>query len=273
MTKQLQKFKDWLTINGLADNTAISYENRMKNFFAKQEELTEETINNFILELTKVAKKDTINGYLLAIRKFLEFSNLKIKTPEIHKRPEKIPKSFTYEYFLSDIIPAVEVADFRDTLQVKVVFNFLFFIPLRKSEIYNLKRVDIDLKERELKVTHKKTKKEKIFPIPPPLAKLMSLYFSVAVEEKNAFNLNTGSLEYYCQIIDGYLKEIHLHPHLFVHSSISYWASRGMNILFLSRFTGRSVETLQKYYVNTETKEIKKICDEIIRKEKRRNRK
>jgi len=272
MTDQLQDFKNWLLINGLSENTACNYCYRL-GIFLSIHQLTEQSINNFILDLIKKsAKKDTINGYILAIRKFLVFKGLQIKTPKIHQREEKIPKSFTYEYFKDEIIPAVEVAGFKNTIQVKAVFNFLFFIPLRKGELYNLKRENIDLEKREVKINHQKTKKEKKFPIPndKSLFNLVKLYFSIEREKKNAFNIGRGTLEHWCRVIDGYLKEIHLHPHLFVHSSISYWASRGMNILFLSRFTGRSIETLQKYYVNTQTEEIRKVCDEIVKKEKRR---
>ncbi|GAH21774.1 unnamed protein product, partial [marine sediment metagenome] len=110
------------------------------------------------------------------------------------KTVEKVPDYITLDYFENQIIPVVECI-FRNPLRTKAILYFMFYTGLRRNELYPLKREDINLKEREVKIYAQKVKTEEIRFFPQKVADLIKTYFSIEPEINNAFNLTKNTVK------------------------------------------------------------------------------
>jgi len=71
----LTKYKNWLILQGLSENTISNYVNRMKKIAKVLDlnNLTEDSISNYLLGLTNQYSKSTINGYRDTLKSYLTF--------------------------------------------------------------------------------------------------------------------------------------------------------------------------------------------------------
>jgi len=178
MDKKLKEYKIWLKAQGYAENTQVMYLIVMKEIAKKIniDNLTENTITDFLLKLNEIKKPETISMYRKGIKAFCKFKNLIIKVPLIVKKVQnnELPIHFTEEEFKKEILPLVN--NFQNPIKAEALFSFMFYTGLRRSEVANLKRKDIDLNNRSVKVFGK-GKKIRVVGFTKKIIPLLKLYF------------------------------------------------------------------------------------------------
>ena len=210
-TNTLQNFKNYLRIR----DYSILYTSPIKLYldYCTQEGIDYLTVDynqmsNFILKLKDASKANGyINNFLKALRCFYTYLNesgvalvsdevkniaftfrllaveQKIKDYlSIEEVNNLISKAITYQYSVSPEC-------------VKALLWFMFFTGVRRNELLNLKRKDINLSERQALIRiPTKNKKENIVYFPKRVADALQEYFLVEEERTNTFNMSRGKM-------------------------------------------------------------------------------
>ena len=251
MEDTLQKFRDYLLVNGQSYNTTKNYISRIKGFLktVKIEEINEENIANFLLKLQKTLSNSTINSYQCAIKVFLSFLKKEdISVPRTLKIIRRLPKDIiTLKYLDDELIPVIECMT-RERAKWRAIIYFMFFAGIRISEVSLIKRKDIDLKNLQAKIYVKKTKEERLVCFTKRVGKILELYFLSEPEKDNAFNINDYQIDYFFKKLNKKIEKLHLHPHLMRHSFATHLLRNGVNLGTVSRLLGhKNISTTMRY--------------------------
>lgn len=262
MMTELKNFKNYLEVNGYASNTIVAYLHKISLFLATCKEINEQNINEYLLSVKSKFSDETFNAHRKAIKKYFEFANINIELPKHTKVIQKIPDSISEDYFLNHIIPLIN-SHFINSLKVKTILYFLYYTGVRKSELFALKRKDIDLESRRAKIYEPKKRKERMITFSKKLRDLVSKYFAGEDEIENAFNINRGTLDVIIQRLKPLCPEVNLRPHLFRHSFATNYLNKGMNIARVKDLLGHSTLNSTSKYTSTDLDEIQENIDKI----------
>jgi len=260
----IEKYKNYLLVNGASALTIKSYIGKLKIFLktVKVDKITEENIANFLLKMQDNHKPATINHYKAMIKSFLKFLKKDIKLPKDLAIEKKIPDSISEEYFIKEVMSVVECI-FMNPLKVKAIMYFMFYSGVRLGEIEKLRREHIDLTSRTTKV-YGKRKKERIVIFNKATAEILKSYFASEPETINAFNVRREALRAIFKTAKPYFKTINFRPHLLRHSFATMLSNKGVNATSLQRLMGHEdIKTTQKY-IGANTKELKIVYDKAM---------
>ena len=290
-------FKNHLQAKGFDSN----YFYRIKPFLTFCEEnkidyynIKLSELNQFLLYLrTKKLQNGTINNFINALRNFYKFlSDNKFVGQKVINIIYKI-KLVKYERKIKDYITEEELSDLIEMgisfcnniqpIKIQAILYFLFYTGLRKNEILNLKRKDIDLKEKTVIVRiPTKNKVERIVFFPEkvnnpkvnnpkkdnkiiPITTILYSYFESEPEEKNAFNITSGKLSYLIHNLKAFVPNKNLTIHTFRHSFARMLASKQIDSRIAQKLLGhKNIESTMIYY-DPDIDVIKKIYNEKIR--------
>jgi len=222
----LIKFKESLILDGLAKKTIrayISCINTLSNNI-NFDEINQEKVNQFFLNLE--APDNTVNQYKKALIKWIKVFELDIHVPKFKQAEHKIPEYFNEDYFLDDIIPAIDIL-FQDEIKVRCLFYLMFYTGLRVGEIASLKKKDFDLKNKRINIQKRKAKNPIVVFYPQQMSDLIELHFNNTAGNEDVFNIKEEAISYYCKVLSENLNT-HITPHTFRHSfSITYLKKGG----------------------------------------------
>ena len=154
-------------------------------------------------------------------------------------------KYFTEEFFEKEIVSITTMLN--NSIKKIAILYFMFYTGIRKSELSLIKRSDIDLKNKIVKITDKKNNHEMIIPIPKKIIPYIREYFEIEPEILNAFNAGISTIDYICLELNQNI-DIHIHPHLFRDSMATHYRKKGVRIETLQYLLGHSsIMTTMKY--------------------------
>jgi len=262
----VEKYKNWLIINGNSDTTIKAYVQRVNNFLSKisADKIDEEQIITYLLELKKNNSPSTVNGYRGAIKSLLEYLKIDIQLPKQLKIEQKLPEFITKETFEDELIKVVECICHKP-LKMKAILYFMFFTGVRESEIVSLNRKNIDLEKRTAKIYNKKGKSEKIVLFTKKVKGIISDYFSTENEVTNAFNTSTNAINKTFNRLKPYFKDVNLHAHLFRHSYATHLRNEGFSIEDIKELLGHKNIQSTMIYAHANIKKIKEKYDKKIK--------
>ena len=282
----IDKFRDWLQINDYSKGTIYNYIyniniyilyiynnniynidfSNITNSNITSKEQLKKSIDDYILYMLKRnLAKETINNFIKAIRVYCKFINIDIPILKSLKPEEKLPEAITEEYFKKYIDEMIQFIFDNNALKVKTMLWFMFYTGLRKSEVYNLKRADFNLKERTVKVYQQKTKNERITFYTEEVKKLLEFYFSTEAEEEGAFNLGKGGIEYIFLVMKPYFKDVKLNPHIFRSSYATMLLKKGVDVTIVQKLLGHKNINSTLKYLKTNNELLKEIYDKKIK--------
>lgn len=216
--------------------------------------INEASIRSFILKQKAKYAVETVNSYLKALKVYLKYLKLDIELPKLYKTPKKNPDYLTLEYLEKEIIPTIKVLFPKNQLKYETILYFDFFTGIRKGEHYNLKRNNFDLKNQLVKIYAEKTMKERVLPLNNRITKMLINYFNSEVEEKNAFNLGAGGIDYLYNTLKPNFDEVNLRSDLMRHSFATHCLLHGMDIRDIQQLLGHdNIQSTMKYIGNVNT--------------------
>ena len=251
----LEKFKDYLLINGNAWLTATNYISRITKVLSviKEEEFSEETLAGFLRELQKDNSVSTVNGYLYALTAYLRFLKKDIKLPKVLKGTKTLPESID-EIQLDKFLDTLSQVLHRDFIKFKALLLFLFYSGIRIGEIDTLKRNHFDMEKKTVKILVSKTKEERIVIYTERTKDALKDYFDSEEEGENAFNINSNAVQQRFKDFKKYFPDINLHAHTFRHSFAVNCLRKEVDLLTVSRLLGhRDTKTTERYLGLTTT--------------------
>lgn len=228
------------------------------------EEITILTVDNYLNSLTKEYSSNSINRVLASVRSFHKFISLNhesIKDPTLyihtHKHNEHLP-IYASVQDLKVLFDSFSNSDID--IYHKTILLTLYSCGLRVSELCSLKRNDVHLSEKILKVTGKGDK-ERIIPIVDACVQQMELYLNLVRKNwqkktlPNFFINQYGRVltrQYVHNLIKKKCEECNLNPNLsahgFRHSFASHLLDGNADLRIVQELLGHSdIQTTQIY--------------------------
>lgn len=228
------------------------------------EEITILTVDNYLNSLTKEYSSNSINRVLASVRSFHKFISLNhesIKDPTLyihtHKHNEHLPIYASIQD-LKVLFDSFSNSDID--IYHKTILLTLYSCGLRVSELCSLKRNDVHLSEKILKVTGKGDK-ERIIPIVDACVQQMELYLNLVRKNwqkktlSNFFINQYGRVltrQYVHNLIKKKCEECNLNPnlsaHSFRHSFASHLLDGNADLRIVQELLGHSdIQTTQIY--------------------------
>ena len=169
----------------------------------------------------------------------------------------KLPKVLTEEEVLKLISM---VYNPKHKMQLKL----MYYCGLRVSEMLNLKKSDIDFKERVLKVVQGKGGKDRIIPLPKPLEIDLKTYLSeyFMQDQERLFTtkrIATNSLM--SRLSKKFGKRVN--PHMLRHSYATHILEKTNNIELVRDLLGHSDIRITQIYTHLSHKIKSKMVDEV----------
>jgi integrase/recombinase XerD len=272
MNEDIVKFKNYLS----ATNKAKTYADIMKIFVVyctvhdiDYKIITQETIINFFNANPKFSINYK-NNFRKAGKCFYEFLNLPDGVSawtsiKYIKPEERIPDYLTEEDLENIIKYAVtNCSTLCSSVKVRALFKIMFYGALRLQELLILKRTDINLQERYIKVFGK-GRRERITPFPERIVSDLEEYFSSEKEELNAFNISKWQLYYLIEQVQKHLGR-RIYPHLFRHSGSRDYLGNGGDLYALSKQLGHKSMKTTEIYARPDIKQMIKTYRTIMDK-------
>lgn len=228
------------------------------------EEITILTVDNYLNSLTKEYSSNSINRVLASVRSFHKFISLNhesIKDPTLyihtHKHNEHLP-IYASVQDLKVLFDSFSNSDID--IYHKTILLTLYSCGLRVSELCSLKRNDVHLSEKILKITGKGDK-ERIIPIVDACVQQMELYLNLVRKNwqkktlPNFFINQYGRVltrQYVHNLIKKKCEECNLNPnlsaHSFRHSFASHLLDGNADLRIVQELLGHSdIQTTQIY--------------------------
>ena len=264
----LKKYKEYL----IARNQSINYFNSMRVFFkylsgknlefsvVNQETLTDFFNSNNYAPSSKnqFLKSGRSYGDYLQIPKennaFYQCKLLKVKYEVINYLEEadiEEAKKYLITYFSQRMTPN----------KIRAVIDFLFDSGVRRSELLNLKRKDINLEEKSAIVLGKGNK-ERMICFSTGTKKELEIYFNSENEENNAFNLTTNKIQYMFKLLTKYMGK-RIYAHLLRHSCGRDLHDKGADLYTISLLFGHANTKTTERYVAPSQKGLKELYRKI----------
>jgi len=249
----IDKFSEYLKLNVNKKSSRDSYLYQVELFFKNYKDFTQENVNSYLASIVdKELSNNYFNKIIFSLSHYAHFSKINIDFPTSKKPAEKDIPYLTIEDL--NLITKYITQIFSDYKKRELVIKFLFYTGLRPSELLNLKREDIDMKNRVVTITQSKSNKYRKVKYSSCIQLLIDNLFVNEAEKLNAFNVTISYLRYTIKKIK---VELNLNKNLDVyslrHSFAKYCLKQGMSIDRLQKLMGHSdIKITQRYAKTTE---------------------
>jgi len=263
--KILQEYREYLNYHRKKKSTIQNHLSKIKIFLNSIESITQKEVQRFILELDNTLKESSITQYISILTVFFRFLKKDIELPAMKQsKPDKVDP-ITPEYLENELIPVVEYLFKNSYLKVRTLLWFMLYTGIRRREIAELKRKDINLNNRTLYIIGKGDVPRTIC-FPEKVKTLLEQYFKIDPENNNAFNLGYEGIKDIFHRINTETGCRKLYPHLFRHSFAIMLLREGIPIETISRLMGHSdIKTTSRYLKYRNDDITKEIYDKYIK--------
>lgn len=266
----IEKFKRWLQSKRYSENTIKTYIEALKVFidFNDAKVLNEISNDDFILFNTEYILKRKLsssyqNQVLNAIKLF--FSIIKDKKLELEKlhRPRK-------EHKLPNVLTKEEV---KQILEVhrnskhKVMLSLIYSCGLRRSELLNLKPLDVDSKRGVLIIRQSKGMKDRIAPLSEKVVVMLRQYYIEYKPKVWLFEGQRAGEKYDERSLANVLKQAlaklkmkkPVSLHWLRHSYATHLLEAGTDLRYIQEILGHKSSRTTEIYTHVSTKSIQNI--------------
>lgn len=276
----LTEYIQWLKVHRKSTpRTRELYTYNLERFFKAigYGEFNQANIDRFFADLhDKVESgefsKNHVNTFIAAINSYNLFmehkGRLRCKTPNYFAVKAQ-PKYVEFEK-LEEIISSFDDI-FQHSLQKKALMTFMLFVPLRKSDVVELKREQFDFENGFLRLNIQKTDNEVTIPIPSEVCAITRLYFMKEPEKNNAFNTSMNGIDYlFAKIKEWY--GIQISPHMTRSTYAVYYLEQGGRLENLQDILGHSSIATTQRYAKLKPADLQKEVNNIFNNRKKKKR-
>jgi len=260
MKELLKEMEENLKLKNYSKETIKSYISHVKKYteYAKDKGLNPQTAKEFILKKLEKNNPSSVSHSVFAIKYFFkEILHKKLDIPN-PKRNKTLP----------DILTPEEVKKLiKNTKNIKhqLILKLLYGCGLRISEIINLKKEDINLKEELIKISLGKRKKGRFVKIPRSAKEELEHYIKLnksdilfpSSHDKTLSKKTIGKIVQNAAKKAGIKKRVY--PHLLRHSFATHLLEQGTDLKVIQKLLGHSDIKTTQIYTQISHASIKKV--------------
>ena len=268
--EQLEKFKLFLASKRYSPNTIKTYVDALRSFFVftnkkAVKEITNEDViaynNDFILknQLSASYQNQIVNAIKLYFKTIQDKS---IEIEKIHRpRSEKLLPNVLSKEEIKSILEA------HNNIKHKVMLSLIYSCGLRRSELLNLKPLDIDSKRNIVIIRQSKGKKDRITPLSPKILELLRAYYKEYRPVKYLFEGQEAGTMYSEQSLQKVLKmalvKVKISKpvtlHWLRHSYATHLLESGTDLRYIQELLGHNSSRTTEIYTHVSTKNLQQI--------------
>jgi len=295
----LEPFKDFLLFEKkYSKHTVLAYSKDVESFlkFLKirfnQDDLKEVNYSQIRYWITVLVDQNitnrSINRKISSLKTFYKFL---VKIDELNSSPLSKHKALKTEKkvqipFSVDEIKSVldvNIGSDYESIRNKLIIELLYSTGIRRAELINLKLIDVDFSQNQIKVLGK-LNKERYIPLLENIQNTIRLYLKKrecleSIEDEFYLILTRKGKKIYNSLVYRIVKNYFLKtsvkvkksPHILRHSFATHLLSNGADLNSVKELLGHSSLASTQVYTHNNISELKKVYSNSHPREKRGN--
>jgi integrase/recombinase XerD len=269
----LNKYTNWMEVKRYSKSTIESYTNALLVFFSYHhlknvDQITNQDVMDFNSQyiLKKNLSATYQSQFVNALKLF--YQTVKNHKLEVDKliRPQqghKLPKVISEEE-VAAIINACQ------NLKHKTMLSLIYSAGLRRGELLNLLKTDIDSKRMTITIRNAKGIKDRNVPLSPVVLTMLRNYYIAFKPERYLFEGQFGG-PYSTRSLDKVLKNAahvagikkNINLHMLRHSYATHLLEAGTNLRHIQELLGHKSPKTTQIYTHVSTEQLGKIISPL----------
>ncbi len=267
---EVNKLEKWLRSRRYSQSTISSYTKSLYVFlcFYKEKpvvEITNDDVTLFVNEyiLKKGLSTSYQNQTITAIKWYFDIiqdKKIQVATLDRPKVEKKLPNVLSK----TDIKNLLEV---HSNIKHRAMLSLMYSCGLRRSELLNLKKADIDSKRNIIRIIQSKGKKDRIVPLSPKILILLQEYYTKYKPKTFLFEGGKAGERYSASSLAAVLKQaaykINLQKpvtlHWLRHSYATHLLEAGTDLRYIQELLGHTSSRTTEIYTHVSTKNLQNI--------------
>ena len=266
----IEKFKQWLLSKRYSPSTIKTYSEALKSFliFYREKPVAEITNEDVIIYNNEYILKNNLsasyqNQIVNAIKLFFQtIRETKMMVDKIHrpKRSKLLPNVLSKEEIKL-------ILNAHSNIKHKTMLSLIYSCGLRRSELLNLKPIDIDSKRNIVLLKNAKGKKDRITPLSPIILEMLREYYLRFKPKIWLFEGQNAGDQYSEQSLQSVLKQAlqkagikkPVTLHWLRHSYATHLLESGTDLRYIQELLGHSSSKTTEIYTHVSTKSLQQI--------------
>ncbi len=264
------QFKQWMIHKRYSESTINNYLNSLEKFFDFSYPLESKDLNE--LSMVKYVNEYIIpkglsftfqNQFISAIKLFFSAIYKTDYRVDLLQRPRR-------EYKLPNVLSEEEVRSIllaHGNMKHRVMLSLIYACGLRRSELLNLKPLDIDSKRLLLIINQGKGRKDRIVPIPEELIKMLRDYYRAYRPKNWLFEGQKSGSRYSEKSLQSVLKQALkkanikklVSLHWLRHSYATHLLENGTDLRYIQELLGHKSSKTTEIYTHVSRRSISNI--------------
>ena len=267
---QIEKFKQWLLSKRYSPSTIKTYSEALKSFliFYREKPVAEITNEDVIIYNNEYILKNNLsasyqNQIVNSIKLFFQtIRETKMMVDKIHrpKRSKLLPNVLSKEEIKL-------ILNAHSNIKHKTMLSLIYSCGLRRSELLNLKPIDIDSKRNIVLLKNAKGKKDRITPLSPIILEMLREYYIGYKPKIWLFEGQNAGDQYSEQSLQSVLKQAlqkagikkPVTLHWLRHSYATHLLESGTDLRYIQELLGHSSSKTTEIYTHVSTKSLQQI--------------
>ncbi len=268
--EQIEKFKQWLRSKRYSESTIMTYSEALKSFlvFYREKPIAEITNEDVIVYNNAYILKNNLsasyqNQIVNALKLFFRTVQNKVIVVDAIHRPKR-------SKLLPNVLSKEEVKlilNAHSNIKHKMMLSLIYSCGLRRSELLNLKPLDIDSKRNIVLLKNAKGKKDRIAPLSSKILEMLREYYRGYKPKTWLFEGQNGGDQYSEQSLQSVLKQAlqkagikkPVTLHWLRHSYATHLLESGTDLRYIQELLGHSSSKTTEIYTHVSTKSLQQI--------------
>ncbi len=267
---QIESFRKWMIHKRYSSSTVKSYVDSVRVFLKfhypkKADEISNQDmvifVNEYIIKnkLSFAYQNQIINGVKLFYREIVK-SKIEVEKLQRPRREHKLPNVLS-----KDEVKRIIEAPIN--LKHRTMLSLIYACGLRRSELLNLKPLDIDSKRMLLIIKNAKGRRDRIAPISPKIVEMLREYYKLYRPKIWLFEGQNEGERYGERSIQKVLKQAvnkagikkPVTLHWLRHSYATHLLENGTDLRYIQELLGHKSSKTTEIYTHVSTKSIQNI--------------
>ena len=267
---QIESFRKWMEHKRYSSSTVKTYVESVRVFLKfhypkRTHEITNHDMVVFVNEhiiknkLSFAYQNQIVNGVKLFYREIVK-SKIEVEKLQRPRREHKLPNVLSKE-------EVKQIIEAPTNLKHRVMLSLIYACGLRRSELLNLKPLDIDSKRMLLIIKNAKGRRDRIAPISPKIVEMLREYYKLYRPKIWLFEGQNEGEQYSERSIQKVLKQAiekvgirkPVTLHWLRHSYATHLLENGTDLRYIQELLGHKSSKTTEIYTHVSTKSIQNI--------------